>query len=400
MNVGLVFSHADLTGAPRMGVAHARAFLEAGDRVVALAGPSPAGEASAADALAALGVPVTREEGFEGGAALALAARAARWARAERLDLVVGIQQATVKVAGPAARAAGAAFVYCAMAHPEFHGRTATRRLKHAAFVTYLRTFADLVVAVSDAIADELVLLRAVAGGRVRVVPTGIELEPFVALDPAASRAARLAHGVEEDELLVVSLGRLEPVKGQDVLLEALERLRHLPRWRAVIAGGVSIAASEASREFARRLAERAATFGGRVKLAGWVEHIRPLLAAADVFVHPSRAEGAPLAVLEAMAAGRVIVTTDCAGRPAGFVDGQHGWVVARDDPVALAAGLERALALDPAARARAGERCRALAQGFDVRTSAARVVALAREAAGPSRRGRDPGVSAGPGLP
>ena len=71
--------------------------------------------------------------------------------------------------------------------------------------------------------------------------------------------------------------------------------------------------------------------------------------------MQPSRWEGFPLALLEAMTAGLPVVATEGAGRPDGFVDGTHGWIVPSEDPGALAAALERMLALTAGERREMG---------------------------------------------
>src|SRR5688572_11746199 len=97
-----------------MALCFARAFLGAGDRVVALCPPLPPeppgrhAMPNVADALAALGVPVDRAEGsFERAWDLALVARTTRWLLTRRVELVVAVQQSGLKIAGLAARLAG-----------------------------------------------------------------------------------------------------------------------------------------------------------------------------------------------------------------------------------------------------------------------------------------------------
>jgi glycosyltransferase involved in cell wall biosynthesis len=82
-----------------------------------------------------------------------------------------------------------------------------------------------------------------------------------------------------------------------------------------------------------------------RVSFLGWRDDIRELLTAADVYVHPSRWEGWPLAVMEAMGEAKPIVTSDCVGEPEGFKAGIHGYIFRNKDVNELTKCLQRVLA-------------------------------------------------------
>jgi glycosyltransferase involved in cell wall biosynthesis len=127
------------------------------------------------------------------------------------------------------------------------------------------------------------------------------------------------------------------------------------PEARLIVAGeGPDRAAAEAARD---RFG-----LGDRVLLAGHVPSVAGLLAAADVFVNPARAESFPYGILEAMSLGCPCVVTDAGGSAEAIVDGDSGLVVAVRDPAALAAATLRLLADRDLARhfgAAAAERVR-----------------------------------------
>jgi glycosyltransferase involved in cell wall biosynthesis len=101
-----------------------------------------------------------------------------------------------------------------------------------------------------------------------------------------------------------------------------------------------------------------------RVELPGWIgaEERARTLTAATVFALPSREEGVPVALLEAMAYGLPAVTSPVGGIPDVFEDRRHGYLVPPDDPEGLAERL-RALLDDPLAARQMGARARADAQ-------------------------------------
>jgi L-malate glycosyltransferase len=144
--------------------------------------------------------------------------------------------------------------------------------------------------------------------------------------------------GVRDDELLITCVGNLYPVKGHDVLLAALAQLPPELPWRLAIAGRPEDAEPGLRATIAERGWER------RAHLLGSRRDVPDVLAAADVFCHPSRAEALPLAVLEAMFAARPIVASSVGGIPEVVREGVDGLLVPPEDPAALAAALRRAL--------------------------------------------------------
>ena len=172
----------------------------------------------------------------------------------------------------------------------------------------------------------------------------------------------------------VVTVGRLAAPKDALTLVRALAEVR-APFAAQVVGDGPERAA----------LAAELRTLGltSVVRLEGNRGDVPQLLAAADVFVLSSRSEGAPLSVLEAMAAGLPVVASAVGGVPEQVVDGTTGLLVAAGDARALAAAIERLLAnRDLRRRLGAAGRERALAR-FDLEAMRRAHVALyARELA------------------
>jgi glycosyltransferase involved in cell wall biosynthesis len=195
---------------------------------------------------------------------------------------------------------------------------------------------------------------RASSGMVAVSVPTRLELERFLGtsrrIDVVANgvprrdgRRERLRRelAVHDDEVLIVAVGNLYPVKGHEVLLRALAGAGPGSPWRLVIAGR----GEEGER--LRALAEEigAAT---RVHLLGYRADIPDILAAADIFAMPSLSEGLPLALIEAMFGGRAIVASKVGGIPDALEDGREGLLVPPGDPIALRTALQRLVSSQP----------------------------------------------------
>jgi glycosyltransferase involved in cell wall biosynthesis len=152
---------------------------------------------------------------------------------------------------------------------------------------------------------------------------------------------------------IVLFLGRLERDKGVFDLLEAISALRvTVPDIRLVCAGDGDL-------KSVARYAERL-DIADAVSLPGWIGPAdkQLLLERAAVLVLPSYAEGLPMSLLEAMAAGVPVVATSVGGIPDLVVDGVNGFLFAPGDTAALAR-LLRALVLDPELGRRAASAAR-----------------------------------------
>lgn len=143
--------------------------------------------------------------------------------------------------------------------------------------------------------------------------------------------AVRVHYGVPHEAALLLFAGRLHPVKGADVLLEAMAALP--PHVHLLLAG--SGGEEAALREQAERLG-----LAARVHFAGWVNNITPLCAAADIFVVPSRSEPLGNVVLEAWAHGMPLVSSAAEGPVQLVSPGENGLLVPVGDAPALAAAI------------------------------------------------------------
>ena len=156
---------------------------------------------------------------------------------------------------------------------------------------------ADGIIANSDAVLAESVDLERV-GDRPRVViPNMIEPRFFETVRPAP---------IDSDLPVLVNVANLRHPKGQETLIRAAAVLRDEGRPVTVVLVGEG--------ELESHLRALAAELEVDVRFAGAVADVRPYLARADVYVHPSDAEGMPNAILEAAAAGRPVVATDVGG--------------------------------------------------------------------------------------
>lgn len=180
--------------------------------------------------------------------------------------------------------------------------------------------------------------------GRTCLIPNGVDVRRFVPAEPAERTGLRSRLGIPQGVPVALFVGRLERRKGLDILFAAwAELVRRADAPRLLIAGPGE--AGPWLREARTHAVEGAVTFlGGRADVA-------ELYRAADLLVFPSRAEGCPNVVLEAMASGLPVVATDVAGnREAVGEDGNAGRLVPAEDPAALAEAVAT-LTASPALR-------------------------------------------------
>jgi glycosyltransferase involved in cell wall biosynthesis len=199
----------------------------------------------------------------------------------------------------------------------------------------------DVVVAVSDALAIQLE--KSVVRGRaaIRVITNGVDTGRFHPR-PDTGRIRSLL-GIPGDAAILGSIGRLEPIKGYDVMVEAFARLggkenERLTPPHLVVAGDGS------ERLRLEQMAERLGV-ADRVHFLGWRDDVDDLHSAFTLFTLASRSEGTSVSLLEAMSAGLAPVVTRVGGTCAVLGDRLAHRLVPPEDPTALAAAWSAALA-------------------------------------------------------
>lgn len=215
-------------------------------------------------------------------------------------------------------------------------------------------------IAVSQDIARRLTDGLHWRADKIEVIHNAVQTERFGRPADPTLRAS-LAGG---DSPIVLSVARLDPQKGHDVLLRAV----------ADTPGVMLVLAGEGPERGRLETLVSELGLGRRVLFLGRRSDVPELLAVSDVFVLPSLFEGASLAILEAMAAMKPVVATSIGGTDELIVDGQSGVLVPPADPRALATALKRVLA-DSRLRARLGQNARdRVEQRFSAAAMAERV--------------------------
>jgi glycosyltransferase involved in cell wall biosynthesis len=222
----------------------------------------------------------------------------------------------------------------------------------------------------SRALAAADAVLAVSAASATALAEAGVEAEIEVVPNPAPPAPSFVRVDPSDGTVRVAYLGGFaNPIKGGEVLLEALETVvAEEPRLRMTLAGPGELPAR------GRALCEGAAA----VEWAGWLDAAAKdaLLRDAPIFVMPSLSEGLPMALLEAMAYGMAPVATRVGGIPELVEDGVEGLLVEPGDPAALAAALLR-LAADPELRGRLAPAARARAERLDAVEVAGRLQAI-----------------------
>lgn len=243
---------------------------------------------------------------------------------------------------------------------------------------------ADRMIAVSEADRRRMIEVVGIPSERIVLIPNGIPRWPEV--DGARVREEL---GLEPDTPVLALTAVLRAQKAIDVMLEALTIIRQtIPRVRLLLIGQGDQAPLA---ELASRLG-----VGDAVSFLGHRGDVPDLLAAADLGVLSSDFEGTPLAVLEYMAAGLPVVSTDVGGLPSIVEHDRTGLLVPRRDPAALAAAVTRLLSDRELARTM-GERGRERQQaGYSMESMVGRVEQLYETLLG--RNGRPaPGAALAP---
>ena len=230
----------------------------------------------------------------------------------------------------------------------------------------------DLTTNVSHGAVENFIRMKAASPNRILTVHNGIDTAAFAFTAEGRART-RAELGLREDDVALLSVGRICMQKDHANLISAFELLRREHLAQLFIVGDGPLRADMEAEVRRRKL--------GAVSFLGARRDIVHLMSACDVFVLSSAIESFGLVVAEAMACERVVVATDSGG--VREVLGGEGVLVPPRDPAALAAGIASALALSAQERRDLGARARqrvarlysidaAIAQWLEIYRSAA----------------------------
>lgn len=215
-----------------------------------------------------------------------------------------------------------------------------------------LGRFTDRIIAVGDQQREELVQYRVAPAEKIVSIPLGLEIETMLEAETERGRL-RTELGLNGAHRLIGIVARLAPIKAHEVFLEAAVEIdRRVPNVRFVIVGD-----GERRSELEGRA--RQLGLGEKAIFLGWRKDMRAVYADLDVVVLSSLNEGSPVAIIEAMAAARPVVSSDVGGVSEVVRSGQSGLLVPPRDPSALADAVTAVLN-DPAEGERLGKSARA----------------------------------------
>jgi glycosyltransferase involved in cell wall biosynthesis len=209
----------------------------------------------------------------------------------------------------------------------------------------------DVLLTVSESVREDLVELGVAPAKWVRVLPLGLDLEALAG--PLPRGLLRKQAGWGDEDRVVGIVGRLVPIKDLDTFIQAAALVTSTsPRVRFAVVGD--------GEERARLEPWARSVLGDRVHFFGWQKDTPGVLGDLDVVVNTSLNEGTPVALIEALAAGRPVVATAVGGTPDLLDGGARGALVPSRSPEAVARAIGAILAA-PEASARGAAEHRAV---------------------------------------
>lgn len=217
-----------------------------------------------------------------------------------------------------------------------YQERGAFLRIPAAWLERFLARWTTQIITVSNELRNALIEIEKIPATKIVTVHNGIDVEDWREED--IDRSIREKIGVPEDHLLIGTVGRFVPFKGQAVFIDAVGELRKkYPRMKAVIAGKGPL-----EHELIDRV--RSAGLEETIIFPGFVSDVKSLIGSFDVFVLPSLKEPFGLVLLEAMAARVPIVATRAGGVPEIITDYESGLLVPPGDIAALTTAIAKLL--------------------------------------------------------
>jgi len=240
----------------------------------------------------------------------------------------------------------------------------------------------DQIVAATESEVEQLRTLYGAEVSKIVTIPPGVDSSKFY---PIPMDEAKEAIGIPTSDRMVLFVGRIEPLKGIDTLIQAMAQLKikckKCPHYLVIIGGEQDLHLEDASSEM-KRLQKLAAELGIEdvIIFAGkrGQDTLPYYYSAAEVVVMPSHYESFGMVALEAMACGTPVIASEVGGLRYLVKEGKTGYFVPRQEPEILADRM-RSLLIDEELRKTMGENAASYAKGFDWTIIAKKILKMYR---------------------
>lgn len=189
--------------------------------------------------------------------------------------------------------------------------------------------FAQKILCISKSVQEELTKISFSSKKKSVVIGAAVDLNFY------SSGCAKNIHkefSLSQEKLILVSIGHAVPVKGWDVMLLAYSKFReYFPQSKLLLVGNTTL---DTEKEFSKKIIELIETLSlnKNVILTGKRKDIHDILAAANIYIQPSRSEGLCGALIEALAAGLPCIASNVGGTTDAIRNGENGLLFERED--------------------------------------------------------------------
>lgn len=177
---------------------------------------------------------------------------------------------------------------------------------------------------------------------KISYIPNGVDTKIFYPLSLGKKFKNRSQLNLPNDKIIFAFTGKITKRKGIDILLEAWQKTKKVKKEALLIVIGSGIGEKDSLEDFARKFVKEH-DLTNTVRFIGSIDNVADYLQASDVFVFPSRWEGLPNSLLEAMATGLLCIASDIAGVNEIIIPGETGVLTAVEDSTALGLALDEA---------------------------------------------------------
>lgn len=263
------------------------------------------------------------------------AARLATILADNTIDLVILMQSQDIYLASLATR-------FSSRVKLVFYQQMNLRYNKRDLLHTWIYSKLSLWISLTQTMREDVLTFTRMPREKVKVIPLGADLHQF---DPAhyTKREARTFFGLPSVKKIIGVLGRLDPQKGQEILLRAVPEVVKKHRDVLFVIAGDETAGEHGYKAHLEDVC-RTTAIGPYVKFLPFTDDVPQLMAALDIFALPSFSETFGLVVVEAMAMERPIIATNAGGLPEIITNGKTGLLIEPRDANAVARAIHRVL--------------------------------------------------------